>query len=203
MSRHHLATLLVVFALTGCNTSGSAAQVDPYWLRSWEKAQETRPTAMTSSSRIATSSEPGTPFVIKGRIFGPDDRTPAADVVVHSYHRDTMGFDFGPNDSALLTWRLQGWAKTDAEGRFEFHTIRPAPDHLGREAAHFHFTLESPTYGRQWAPIMFLADDPLVTARQRQQSAASGDFGSVRDVALVDGVAQIDVRIRLAEKADF
>jgi protocatechuate 3,4-dioxygenase, beta subunit len=76
---------------------------------------------------------------------------------------------------------LQGWARTDGEGRFEFLTVRPAPDHLGREKAHIHITLESQEFGRQWAPTVILPDHPVE----------------------IDNVQQIAVSIRLRQKADF
>jgi len=181
----------------------SLAEVDPFWLRSWTEAQASRPQLIPSSGRIAAKNEPGTPLMVHGKVVLPDGRTPAKGVVVHAYHRDRDGFDFGPNDSALTTWRLQGWVKTDAEGRFEFQSIRPAPDHLGREGSHVHFTVESEQFGRQWAPMLFFADDPRVTESQRRQSREAGDFGSVREVSVVDGVQQVEVRIRLKAKADF
>jgi protocatechuate 3,4-dioxygenase, beta subunit len=166
-------------AVGACGTGESFGQADPYWMKSWNKAQDTRPATMTSSARIAPADEPGTPLVLRGLVVEPDGRTPAAGVVVHSYHRDQQGFDFGPNDSAASTWRLQGWAKTDTDGRFEFRTIRPSPDHLGREAAHIHFTLESKEFGRQWAPTLYVPD----------KAGA--------------GVQQVMVNIRLKQKADF
>ncbi len=140
--------------------------------------------------------------IARGWLFDPDGAS-AGGVVVHAYHRDRDGFEYGPNDDSLTTWRLQGWVETDAEGRFEFKTIRPAPDHLGREGSHIHFTLESVDFGRQWAPKVFLSDDPLVPAEQRQRSKEAGEFGSVREVQIVDSVQHVNVRIRLKEKADF
>jgi protocatechuate 3,4-dioxygenase beta subunit len=157
---------------------------------------------MTSSGRIAAEHEPGMPLVVHGEVAAPDG-TPAGGVVVHAYHRDRDGFDFGPDDDALTTWRLQGWVATDVDGRFEFRTIRPAPDHLGRDGAHIHFTLESAAFGRQWAPTVFFADDPRVTADERRRSREAGELGWVRDVDVVDGVQHVDVRIRLKETADF
>jgi protocatechuate 3,4-dioxygenase beta subunit len=74
---------------------------------------------------------------------------------------------------------------------------------MGRDGSHIHFTLESPTFGRQWAPTVYLSDDALVTKRRREQSAAAGEFGWVRDVESVEGVQRIDVKFRLKEKADF
>jgi protocatechuate 3,4-dioxygenase, beta subunit len=202
MSRR-LIPICVFVATFACSPGASLAQADPFWLRSWNEAQRSRPLTIASHGRIAAKDERGTPLVVHGKIVGPDGHTPAKDVVVHAYHRDRDGFDFGPNDAALTTWRLQGWVKTDAEGRFEFQTIRPAHDYLGREGSHIHFTLESQDFGRQWAPTLFFADDSLVTERQRRQSTEAGEFGGVRKIVAVGDTQHVEVRIRLKEKADF
>jgi len=195
---------IIIWAVVLCGTSRvGLAQVDPFWLRSWNEAQRHRPAALISTARIAPESEPGVPLVIRGTVVEPDGRTPAKGVVVLAYHRDDRGFDFGPNDSALTTWRLQGWVRTDEAGRFVFETIRPAPDHMGREGAHVHFTLESDRFGHQWPHMIFFADDPRVTRSQRQQSAAAGEFGWVKEVRVEDGVQVVDVRLRLKPRADF
>ncbi|HET9032713.1 MAG TPA: hypothetical protein VFN25_07395 [Dokdonella sp.] len=185
-----------------CAPLASWAQADPSWLKSWNEAQQSRPQAMTPNGRIAKESEPGRPMVILGQVFGAKGK-PAEGVVVHAYHRDNKGFDFGLNDDALTTWRLQGWARTGADGRFQFQTIRPAADHMGREGAHIHFTLETSDFGRQWAPKVFLADDPLVTTDQRRRSTEAGKFGWVREVETQDGVQQIRVKFQLKNSADF
>lgn len=178
-------------------------QADPFWLKSWNEAQRSRPTQMNSTGRIAPAVEPGTPLSIQGLIVEPDGRTPAQGVIVHAYHRDQQGFDFGKDDRELTTWRLQGWARTDTRGAFRFETIRPAADHMGREGAHVHFTLESAEHGRQWANTIFLSDDPQLSKKVRQQSATEGEFSRVRDVETVDGSQRITVKFRLKEKADF
>ncbi|MEM1271462.1 MAG: hypothetical protein AAGI08_15565, partial [Bacteroidota bacterium] len=173
---------LIVFVLCfltwACRPAESTGQVDPDWLRSWNEAVEQRPKTLTSQSRIAAKREPGTPFSIRGQVVGPSGEA-LGGVMVHAYHRDEAGFDFGDRDNELTTWRLQGWAVTDEAGWFEFATVRPGTDHLGREAAHVHFTLVSETYGRQWAPKVSLGDDPLVTDAQRQRSRDAGDFATV------------------------
>jgi protocatechuate 3,4-dioxygenase, beta subunit len=192
---------LIVIGMA-CVPAESQGQADPSWLRSWNEARESRPAALTSRGRIAGDSEAGQPLIIRGRVFNPDG-TAADGVVVHAYHRDHDGLDFGPGDDSLTTWRLQGWVETDGKGQFEFRTIRPAPDHLGREGAHIHFTLESNDHGRQWAPTVFLADDPLVSPEQRRRSKAAGAYGWVRDVETRAGVQHVAVRFRLKQDPDF
>lgn len=203
MQSKHTARISVLILIGALFASAqSQGQTDPAWLKSWNEAQETRPVTLKSRGIIGANKEPGIPLVIHGQVVGPDG-TSASGVVVHTYQRDHEGFEFGPNDNSVTTWRLQGWAQTDAQGRFEFQTIRPAPDHLGREGAHIHFTLESETFGRQWAPKIFFSDDPHVTAGQRRRSKKAGEFGWVREVRVADGVQHVDVRIRLKESADF
>ena len=193
--------LLLLLAVI-CIPQNSNAQVDPAWLRSWNEAVENQPANIASQSRIASEDEAGEPFIIQGQVYTPDGK-PANGVVVHAYHRDEDGFDFGPNDRATSTWRLQGWVETDENGQFEFRTIKPRADHMGREAAHIHFTTVSDAFGRQWAPKVFLSDDPLVTDKQRKKSAKAGDFGKVRKVQTQNGIQYIQVNIRLKDQADF
>lgn len=193
--------LLLIVGLLSARVSMS--QADPFWLKSWNEAQRTRPAQISSAARIAPAEEPGIPLLIKGEIVEPDGRTPAKGVIVHAYHRDNDGYDFGKDDRELTTWRLQGWARTDDQGRFEFRTIRPAPDHMGRDGSHIHITVESSEFGRQWAPTVYFSDDPLVKDERRGESAKAGEFGWVRDVKTIDGTQHASVKIKLGNKADF
>jgi len=186
----------------GAVVLSSRAQVDPAWLKSWIEARQAKPEVVHAHGRMVSKEEPGIPLVILGQVRAPD-ASAAAGVLVHAYQRDHHGFELGQNDRALSTWRLNGWAQTDAGGRFEFETVRPAADHLGREAAHIHFTLESEKFGRQWAPKVFFADDPMVTKRQRRESEQAGEYGAVREVRTEDGVQYVGVLLRLKEEADF
>ncbi len=192
----------VIFSLLLIVPTVIVGQADPAWLRSWNEAVASRPATLKAVGRIASKTEPGTPLIIRGQVVAPDG-DPVGNVIVHGYHRDQEGLDFGSGDSTTTTWRLQGWTRTDPEGRFMFRTIRPAPDHMGREGAHIHFTLESEQYGRQWAPTVFFADDPAVKADQRRQSEQAGEFAWVLDTRSIDGIEHLEVKIKLDEDPDF
>ena len=193
---------LIIILLLLSLSHAALSQADPTWLRHWNEAYASKPTEIPTNGRIAPVDEPGTPLLITGQVKTPVGK-PAAGIIVHSYHRDSEGFDFGPNDNSTSTWRLQGWAITDEEGRFSFRTIRPAPDHLGREGAHIHFTLISDELGRQWAPKVFFADDDMVTAKQRAASQKAGEFGNVREVIETNYGQTIEVKMKLNESSDF
>jgi protocatechuate 3,4-dioxygenase beta subunit len=198
-------TLLSVGTLAAPWLGASAAllaQVDADWLRMWTEAQAQRPAALSHAGRIAAPGEPGTPLVVHGLVLGLDETTPAADVVVFAYQTDEDGVYSGPGKPGK-PWRLQGWARTGTDGRFEFATIRPGA-YPGRTApAHIHIILESAVHGRQWAPELRFDDDPLVSAEERRRSANDGRFGGVRPVRMQGGVAHVDFAVRLKPKGDF
>lgn len=178
------------------------ADVDPAWLKAWQEAVASRPTELKSHSRLGEIDEPGEPLLIRGLVVTPQ-LAPAAGVVVHAYHRDAAGFEFGPRGDRKTTWRVQGWAVTDADGVFSFDTIRPAADHLGRDGAHIHFTLISEDLGRQWAPTVFLGDDPLVSDAKKASAAARGQFGDVQYPTDHDGRQLLEVALQLKAESDF
>ena len=132
----------------------------------WETAQKAKPARVTSTERIAAASEPGTPFVMRGTVLDTAGK-PAVNVAVFAYQTDNTGLYAQPG--ATDPWRLKGWAVTDAQGRFAFTTIRPAP-YPGRAIpAHIHLSFVAPCCGRQSSEVMF-DDDPLGTPDYRRRS---------------------------------
>ena len=196
-------TTTLLLATAFCIASASVyAKVDPWWLASWNEAVANKPSELTSFAKMVADDEPGTRLLIRGRVVDPNG-DPAEGVVVHAYHRDNNGFDFGLNDKELTTWRIQGWALTDPQGRFTFDTIKAAPDHMGREGGHIHFTTMSAQYGKQWALKAYFSDDKLLTAEQKLLSQKAGEFGPIRDIETTSSGALIHVTLKLKTKPDF
>ena len=117
-----------------------AVAEDREFLRALENAQRARPSQLSSTSRIAPETEPGTALVVHGRAFAADGCTPLADAIVFAYHTDRDGA-YDRRGAPAHSWRLKGWAKTGDDGRFEFRTIRPGPYPGRKIAAHIHLTL--------------------------------------------------------------
>ena len=147
--------VLVAALLVACS---APAQTDPEWLRRWDFAQRSRPASIASTARIAPATEPGTPLVVHGRVVKGDGKTAAPGIVVFAYQTDRTGVYHARGE---MMWRLRGWARTDANGRFEFRTIRPGSYPGGGNPAHVHFTIDGPGVPRRWvADDLHFAGDP-------------------------------------------
>lgn len=167
-----------------------------------ERAQALRPRRLASVARIAPESEPGTPLVINGRVFKTDGRTPAPGIIVFAYHTDRTGV-YDARANGPHSWRLKGWAITDAAGRFEFRTIRPGAYPGRSEPQHVHFSIEGPSVPRQSPTALEFADDPLIPERAREESARNGMFGGVRTVTRRNGVDYVEMNLRIENRGRF
>ena len=163
---------------------------DPQWVRDWEEAQRQRPATIGSAGRIAPLAEPGIPMVVRGRVVKADGRTPVPGVIVFAYQTDRSGVY---NEAGLPGWRLRGWAKSDAQGRFELRTIRPGSYPGTRTPAHIHVTIDGAGIPRRWAPEIQFADDPFTDRNGR----------GVLPVTVKNGIQYVDYRIRVEERGKF
>jgi len=160
---------------------------------------ETEPPAasLSSKARIAPADEPGDPLVISGQVFDPAGVHPVANAVVYAYHTDVRGL-YTPSGAARPP-RLRGWARTDAEGRYEFRTIRPAPYPGNGPPAHVHFYVSGAGYPRQEAEELVFEGDPKISLEMAERSRQAGRFGGVRPLSRdADGVwrCTFDIRLR-------
>lgn len=198
-------TFLVAFSAVSAALTlrpEDASAQDLEFIRAWERAQRERPAVLTSRARIAPAGEPGTPMVIHGRVFQADGKRPARAIRVFAYHTDRTGL-YADRSLGPHVWRLRGWAETDADGRFQFDTMRPAPYPRRGIPAHIHMSLEGPGVPRRWTADVTFADDELITPSERAESARQGMFGGVRAVELRDGVHEVVVNLRIEAKGLF
>jgi protocatechuate 3,4-dioxygenase beta subunit len=192
-------TLSLAAAIVCTAIVGFAQDVE--FMRALENTQKQRPATLTSTARIAPDSEPGTPLVIRGRVFAEDGRTPVAGATVFAYHTDRTGL-YDRAGSPPHSWRLRGWALTTANGVFEFRTIRPGSYPGTTNPQHVHFTVFTAD-ARYHAGELQFEDDKLIPASQRENSKREGQFGSVRPVRHEGGVDQVDMALRLTSRNRF
>jgi len=126
-------SLIVALFITGAALSAQDVQ----YIQAVERAQQARPASLATTARIAPASEPGDPLVVRGQLLGVSG-SPAAGAVVFAYQTDRAGLYDKPANGPH-SWRLRGWVKTDADGRFTFETIRPGSYPNSNNPPHVHF----------------------------------------------------------------
>ncbi len=121
-----------------------------------------------SLSHIMTIPGPGEKIIISGTIYQPDGKTPWPDVIMYAYHTDSKGlYSKSGRESGAQKWHGQfhGWCKTDSAGRYEIHSIRPAPYPDNTLPAHIHAAIKVSEDQMTWITDFVFHDDPLVNDR--------------------------------------
>jgi len=157
---------------------------------------------MSASPAVATLSpagEPGTPLIVSGRVWDADGKRGVPGVKLYAYHTDNTGVY---NKQGTNEPRLKGTVVTDAEGRFEWRTIRPMPYPSRGNPAHIHIQASGGGYPEQWVDELWFSDDPYLTAKQKSESQAKGKFNPIvtttRDA---NGVLRATFNIRLSKNS--
>lgn len=148
--------------------------------------------------RIAEPGEPGTPLLVEGTVYAPDGRTPVAGAVLYVYQTDATG-EYGNRDGAP---RLRGWMKTDANGHYEYRTIRPASYPGTRIPAHIHTQLWGAGYAPQWNHDLLFEDDPTLGEKVKAESREAGRFAWVCSPTPAGEAARCTHDLRLKEDGD-
>jgi protocatechuate 3,4-dioxygenase beta subunit len=136
----------------------------------------------TGEARIAPRSEPGVPLTITGRALDADER-PRAGVIVYAYQTDRQGL-YPPAEPPRGAYsnhhgRLRAWVRTDADGRYTFHTIRPGSYGGNPEHIHMH-VIESGCATYQIDDVVFGGEPNLErllaipTDKERKPAGGSG-----------------------------
>lgn len=116
--------------------------------------------------------EPGTPMVFAGQVRAVDG-TPLPGAKIELWHADDLGFysQFAPG---LPEWNLRGTWMANEDGRFEIHSLRPAPYQIPTDGAcgqliaaagwhawrpaHLHFKVSAPGYELITTQLYFPGD---------------------------------------------
>lgn len=126
----------------------------------------------------------GQKLIITGTILKPDGVTPAPNVILYYYHTDTKGYYANHPDLDQRAARhgyLRGWVKSDAQGKYAIHTVRPAAYPSESEPAHIHPSILEPGLDNPYYLDAFIFDDTLIlTAEKRDAMENRGGSGILR-----------------------
>ena len=120
-----------------------------------------------SKIKMVTDDEPGEPMIISGTIYLPDGKTTAKGAVLSVWHTDSKGNYIKEGGGAGEEHpRIHGRMKTGPDGKYEFHTIKPAPYPNNSAPAHVHGHISA--LGFPEYPIAyFFEGDKLITDKNR------------------------------------
>lgn len=135
------------------------------------------PAAVSWKTALAKESDEGEPMIVSGKIFQADGKTPAPDVLIYLYHTDMYGI-YG-RKGEHKHGKFRGWMLTDANGRYEFRSIKPASYPNTTFAAHVHMTLTGKNFREDWIDSILFEGDKFISAHERNQAGKRGGFNPI------------------------
>lgn len=180
----HAATVLWRVLMTPEPAAAGAAGTAPISAADSQRAREIiRAAARAARVQIVPEGEAGDPMVVSGTVRDTTGR-PIVGALVYVYQTDAQGYysrglvaaPNGRHDDRHA--RLFGYLRTDADGRYEFRTIRPAayadaPDN----PQHIHYGLRAEGYvrvPRGSLANLYFADDPRLVGAHLAELKADG-----------------------------
>ncbi len=142
----------------------------------WNGAKDA-PSDVSWKTVLSKNSDKGEQMIISGTVYEADGKTTAPNVLIYLYHTDIYGY-YGRNGEHKHG-RYRGWMLTDAKGRYQFQTIKPAPYPENRFAAHIHTTVTTKTLKEDWIDNYLFEGDKLITAREREMAGKKGGFNPI------------------------
>jgi len=164
--------------------------------------------ARQGPSVLVTPNEPGPPLVVSG-VVKDDAEHPIENALVHVFHADVMG-EYTPAKAMDEPHsRIFGFLRTNAEGRYQFRTIRPGgyqkPVTLdGKERyipQHIHFEVSADEFDTTRFQMVF-DDDPRMDDHWRKSWAPTVKAPIVRvthDSAELQ-TSELDITLRRSER---
>ena len=116
---------------------------------------------------IATDTIPGRKIKVVGTIKNAEGK-PIAGALVYLYHTDVRGWYAADvphvlmNEGDMRHARLFGYIKTDKDGKFELHTIKPSGYPQSDLPAHIHVHVDTDGYQSFITEFLFDDDERLV-----------------------------------------
>jgi protocatechuate 3,4-dioxygenase beta subunit len=162
-----------------------------------ELALDGLPGDLSAVTRLAPVDEPGELMQLSGIVADTRGR-PQAGIILYAHQTDAAG-SYPPATPPHRHGRLRAWARTDAEGRYTFHTVRPGAYPGSNSPQHIHLHVIEPGCALYYIADVQFRDDPLLTAALLARiDDARGGSGLVQPVKR-DGAWQVQRDIVLGQ----
>jgi protocatechuate 3,4-dioxygenase beta subunit len=181
------------------------AQTTGFTLVQYTAPRYTAPKDAPSSVVIAGKDEPGERLVVTGRAL--EGTKPVAGVSLHVFHADAKGLcatDTTDVWHAEFNPRLHGSLRTDADGRYQYETIRPGSYGNPPGASHVHYVVKKIGYRPLLIALEF-EDDPIIAGQggpvkarmllQESEAFRNGPCKSRPDCVLIQAVTRDAQRV--------
>jgi protocatechuate 3,4-dioxygenase beta subunit len=157
------------------------------------------PGSPVRATRIASTTEPGVPLVVEGRLIGPDCHRLLKNYAIDIWQADKNGNYYSGNTSS---YRLRGKVKTDQMGRYRFETVLPGRygDSAGIRPAHIHVSFLTPMGNVLLTSQLYFKGDPYLGPADYCTASGTCNSGDAkRQLVLSDAT----VWNRAGKKATF
>lgn len=181
-------------------TPATQARSDLHSCDGCQAVAERDAATLQSSLILAGSNEPGQRMRLSGRVLATDGTSPVEGVVIYAHQTNAEGLY--ANGSRETVWshrhgRLRGWVKSDAYGRYAFHTIKPAPYPDLSMPAHVHLFIQEPGRRAYYIDDVVFEGEFKVDAQYHKAQEGRGGSGIVTLERVSDGVLEAVRDIRL------
>ena len=154
------------------------------------------PDNVTWRTAFPLGKDDGEPMIISGTVYKADGKTIAPNTLLYFYHTDKYGI-YG-RSGEHKHGRFRGWMLTDARGRYEFATVRPASYPNSTQSQHVHMTITTVDSREDWIDSILFEGDRFLTDRERQSVGRRGGFNPIVSLTLgSDGIMRGNRDIQL------
>lgn len=146
---------------------------------------------LTSVDTLPDFNRSGPKLKLQGTVYQQDGKTPAANVVIYSYHTNQNGvYEKQGNEKGLgkVHGHLRGWVKTGADGQYTFYTLKPGTYPNRSEPAHVHLTVLEPNGKYYWITSAFFEGDPLLSAKELSNKTPRGGGDVILELKTINGM---------------
>jgi protocatechuate 3,4-dioxygenase beta subunit len=158
------------------------------------------PANAPARTAMAPAGEAGVPLVISGIVYAADGRTPLRNASIYVYQTDARGYYTPDDPRASDTPRLRSYLRTDANGRYEFRTIRPGSYPGTNNPGHIHYHVNASGHAERVFEIVF-DDDRQIPARWREEAKRANAFVAIVQLQrMQDGTMRGTQNVTLREQ---